>query len=68
MGKGKKKPKKAKKRKTKKAPRVKGPMWKVFLYKFLKEKMPGENVRAKIRARIAKRGPLAKKLTRRFRR
>lgn len=66
MGKGKKKPKKAKKRKTKKAPRVKGPLWKVWLYTFLfGEDPPKEGM---IRARIAKRGPLAKRLTRRFRR
>jgi len=63
------KKRKTKKRKTKKPPRVKGPIWKVWLYKFLKEKMPGEKVRAKVRARIARhRGPIAKKLTRRLRR
>ena len=57
---GKKRSKKAKKRKAKNPARVKGPMWKVFLYKFLKEKMPGE----KVRARIAKRGGIIKRLSR----
>ena len=70
MGKSrsKKKPKKAKKRKAKKPTRVKGPLWKIWLFKFLKEKMPGEKVRAKVRARITKRGSVAKRLTRRLRR